>query len=339
MEIDHFLAVDAGGTKCEALLMTSQGEAIAFHVVYPGQVSLTGDYGRGRDSAASLAAIQGVLRTANPAGVIHFVSGNGAMTQDFRHDLKASRVTLWHAAEAEAARAWAGVEDALVALSGTGAFGHLCMAGQNWHADGLGPLMGDWGGAYQIGRAGLRTALRDVGSPRLNGALRSALAREMGLIEDAGQLQNMMIREGIRIFADRTAVAHYSGMVDRTARAGDAAAVGILETAAADLAETLRFLVEQAGVATAVALPFIGTGGVIFGSDIYWNRLVQCVSTFLPNIRPLRQNLPQAAGLALTGLCQAVHAGEVKADVARVRERLCATLPALLRASDGKGSK
>ena len=325
MSGEYVLTIEAGGTKCEALLMTNAGEALGFHAVYPSQPSGAGDFGRGRDAKAALLAMRGVLQAVNPEGLVHLVTGSWPLHGDVRHTIRAERVMLWHAQEDEAALAWAGVAEGLVALAGTGAFGHLRADGKRWHADGIGPLIGDRGSAYQIGRDGLRAALR----PGAATALRTELARVTGLPDARDGLVSGMITEGIRMLADRTAVADYAVMVDRVARTGDPDAVAILERAADDLAETLRYLVDQAGVAER-ALPLIGSGSVIRGSDIYWRRLVRTVARFLPGVRPLRQDLPQVAGRALAGAAQAIRAGAWSGDITRIRERLFETLSVLL---------
>jgi len=46
--MEHILAVDGGGTKCEALLMTAEGDALAVHAVFPANVTALNDYDRGR---------------------------------------------------------------------------------------------------------------------------------------------------------------------------------------------------------------------------------------------------------------------------------------------------
>jgi N-acetylglucosamine kinase-like BadF-type ATPase len=212
-----------------------------------------------------------------------------------------------------------------VALSGTGAFGHLRFKGRDWHADGLGPLLGDRGGSYQIGREGLRAVFRPGGPPT---ALREALVRFAGL-SSPDNLAQEMVPLSLLILGDRTAVADYAALVNRCARAGDPVAIGILEQAADDLAETIEFLAGQADVADG-ALPMIGTGGMIRHSDVYWNRLVKQVSGFLPHVRPLRQDMPQVAGRALAGLGQAIRNCACHVDAAASRERLLATLPPVL---------
>ncbi len=326
--MEHILAVDGGGTKCEALLMTVEGDALAFDAVYPEQVSIMGDFGRGRNAMAARTAVLRVLNQVNPRGVVHIVFGSGAVTGQFRRDLKAAHVLFWYASEDESARCCAGVKEALVALSGTGAFGHLYWNGRHWHADGFGPLIGDWGSAFQIGREGLRAAVRSSIHPGRKTALRDELARTMNVQESDFDLQDVMIHEGIRVFADRTAVARYAHMVDRVARAGDKVAIGIIEKAADDLAETLQWLVKGNGVG-GESLPFVGSGGVIMNSDVFWNVLVARVAVFLPHGRPLRQTIPQVVGLALAGLGQAIDAGVLKADMNKVRERLMDSFPAL----------
>ncbi len=336
--MEHILAVDGGGTKCEALLMTVEGDAQAFAAVSPGQVSTVGDFGRGRNATAARTVLLRVLNRVNPRGVLHVVFGSGAVVNgEIRNDLKAAHVLFWNASEDQSARCCAGVQDALVALSGTGAFGHLFWSGRHWHADGLGPLIGDWGSAYQIGREGLRAAVRSTIHPGRKTALRDELARIMNVGESGIDLEDVMIHEGIRVFADRTAVARYATMVDRVARNGDEVAIGIIEQAANDLAETLRWLVKSNGV-EGESLPFVGSGGVIANSDIYWNALAVRVAELMPRGLAVRQRMPQAVGLALAGLEQAIDAGVLQADRDMVRERLLNSFPAARVATNKDGA-
>jgi N-acetylglucosamine kinase-like BadF-type ATPase len=325
MNGDCVLTIEAGGTKCEALLMTVEGTALGFHAVYPDAASGAGGYGRGREASAALQAVKGALQAFNPEGTLHLVCSGFLLLGAIREGLRAGRILLWNVGEAESALAWAGVDEGLVALSGTGAFGYLRVKNRVWQADGLGPLLGDRGGSYQVGREGLRAVFRPGGAPT---ALREELVHFAGL-SSVDNLKQEIVPLSVRILGDRTAVAHYAALVNRCARAGDPVAVAILEQAADDLSETIEYLVRQADVA-GCALPMVGTGGMIRHSDIYWNRLVRQVTGFLPQVRPLRQDMPQVAGRALAGLREAIRNGACHVDAAASRERLLATLPPLL---------
>jgi N-acetylglucosamine kinase-like BadF-type ATPase len=333
--MEQILAVDGGGTKCEALLMSLEGEALAFAAIYPDR-SAAGDWGRGRSAQAALAAIRAVMKHIHPEATLHFIGGNGAATYQFLGEFKVHQVVLWHAKESESALAASGESQALIALAGTGAFGHLTMTHCSRHADSYGPLLGDWGGAYQIGREGLRAAMRSSLNERRRTALHEAVIKKMGFKATSQDLYGLIIHEGVRIFPDRTAVAGYAGLVDEVARAGDAVALRILQGAADELAETLESLVLSAK-AEGEPLPLVGMGGVIQHSDLYWNRLCEKVSAFLPRVRPMRIDFPQSVGLALAGLGQAMESGVVRADLKQVRERLLATLPAVM--ANGKPAK
>ena len=325
MSEECVLAIEAGGTKCEALLMSIDGTALGFHAVYPNAVAGTGGYGRGREANTATHAVEGALRVCNPEGTLHLACSSYLLTGEIRNLARARRVLLWNAGEAESALAWGGVDDGLVALAGTGAFGYLRLNGSYWVADGVGPLLGDRGGSYQIGREGLRAVFRPGST---SAVLREELIRLEGLSPEE-DLEKAMVPLSVRIMGDRTAVAHYAIIVNRAARRGDPDAIAILEQAADDLSGTIRYLVDKLDVGGR-ALPMVGTGGMIRHSDIYWNRLVQRVAGFLPHVRALRQDLPQVAGRALAGLGHAIRNGACHADAAASRERLLATLPPLL---------
>jgi hypothetical protein len=308
--------------------MSAEGEALAFAAIYPDR-SASGDWGRGRSIQAGLSAIRAVMGRIDPGANLHFIGGNGAATYQFLSEIKVRQVLLWHAKEPQSALAAAGLKHGLVALAGTGAFGHLNCPSALKHADSMGPLLGDFGGAYQIGREGLRAAMRSRMCPLRTTSLHEAVVRTMGFSPTDPELYGRLIHEGVRIYPDRTAVAAYASVVDEQARLGDAVALRILLGAADDLAETLEALVRSAGVENE-ALTLVGVGGVIQHSDLYWDHLCTKVAGFLPRRRPLRINFPQAAGLALAGLNLAIAQGAIQAEPGLVRARLLATLPPLI---------
>ena len=329
--MEHLLALDSGGSKCDALLMTVDGRVEAFATVRPDTVPYGSESGVGRSPYSILKAVQGVIDPAQRRfKVLHLASGSKSKTFKFQAYLNADRVCMWHANEADSVLAGMGLTHGLVALSGTGAFGHLRTPTLDQHLDGFGPLMGDWGGGYQIGRMGLRAAIRTQGHPRHATVLFAAVARQMGFDSNDPKLMWRMIGEGVRIMPNRAAVARYAQVVDTCARAGDAMARRIIEEAAGDMADILFDLTDMAKVRDQ-ALVLVGAGSVIQKSDLFWDHLCRKTAEFLPRVQPRRLDIPLVAGLALTVLGQAVKAGVVKTDLTAAAVRLRETLPGVMK--------
>lgn len=116
---------------------------------------------------------------------------------------------------------------------------------------GHGYLLGDEGGAFWIGRAGLAAALRATDGRGIRTRL------EERAVEAFGDLPGMHIR----IHADPRAVdsiARFAPAVIRTAREGDSAAQWILEEATAQLTDCVRAGWIAAGSAPRTPLAVVG---------------------------------------------------------------------------------
>jgi N-acetylglucosamine kinase-like BadF-type ATPase len=336
--MEHLLALDGGGSKCDALLMSVDGRVEAFASIRPDTVPIGSELGVGRSPHTILKAVQGVIDPAKRQfKVLHLAGGSGSTTFNLQEYLNASRVFMWHASETDSVLTGLGLTHGLVALSGTGAFGHLRTPTVDRHLDGFGPLMGDWGGGHQIGRMGLRAAIRAQTHPRHATSLFAAVVRQMGGDPNDVRGVSRMIGEGVRIMPNRAAVARYAQVVDACAREGDAVACGIIEEAAGDMAEILFDLTDRYQVRDQ-PLILAGAGSVIQKSDLFWGHLCRKTAEFLPQVQPRRMDIPQVAGLALSVLNQAVKAGLVKVDLAAAAVRLRETLPDVLKAKELKGA-
>ncbi len=329
--MEHLLALDGGGSKCDALLMTVDGRAEAFARVQPVTVPKGSEDGVGRSPDSIQKAVQGVIDPAQRRfKVLHLAGGSGTTTFNLQDYLHADRVYMWHASEQDSVLTGLGLKHGLVALSGTGAFGHLRTPNLDRHLDGFGPLMGDWGGGHQIGRMGLRAAIRAPTHPRHATSLFVAVACQMGFDPTHPEGIPKMMGEGVRIMSNRAAVARYAQVVDACARAGDAVACRILEEAAGDMAEILFDLTDLAQVRDQ-PLVLAGAGSVIQKSDLFWEHLCRKTAEFLPRVAPRRLDIPPVAGLALAVLGMAVKTGVAKTDVTAAAARLRETLPGVLK--------
>jgi N-acetylglucosamine kinase-like BadF-type ATPase len=226
------LAVDAGQTEIRAALADRS-------VTAPGVLRMGDRVGPEQVAAAVLAAVTALAPLPEPlprAGV--GLSGFEAATEE---DLR--RV-------GELLRTRLGVERLAIASDGVtsllGALGHrdgavvaagtgtVCVARRGERlakVDGWGALLGDAGSGFDIGRAGLHSALRHADGRGGSAALLRAAEERYAPLPELGE----------RIYAAEVptrAVAAFAADVAREAGAGEPAAVAILADAGRELAVT-----------------------------------------------------------------------------------------------------
>ena len=172
--MEHILAIDAGGSKCDALLIDMSGAVLGTgHSHHPG---ISGRHSRSIEESA-LAAL-----TRREFGVLHVSAHSRGLPTALFGRVSAERIEVMPCNEIEPAFAHAGVENGVVLLAGTGAFAHGRTAdGRRRHLDGCGPLLGDFGGAYHIGMMALHAMVRSDWHPRHHTRLRQILLDRFGV--------------------------------------------------------------------------------------------------------------------------------------------------------------
>ncbi len=332
--MDGILAIDTGGTKCEGLLMQIDGQALSFAKISAEREIATrsGKYGYGRSSDAGYKTFSRLLKSIRTTFPRLHLCGNGTLsTMSLRDKLPAEEVLLWAAREETAALAFIGATEGFVALSGTGAFLHYRGKDQDLHYDAAGPLLGDRGSGFQIGRDTLRAAVRSMEHPRHVSPLTERVMAEMnGKNGNRKSIYDHVIHEGLRIMSNRTEVASYSRIADQAASGGDPLAIGILHRAADDLAATYADLVDHTGLQQC-DLPMVATGSVLTQSEIYWQRFCEQVKHVTPNVRTVRLDQPPVAGVALAGLCCIYRCKPSDPRITQARKRLLESLPERIR--------
>jgi N-acetylglucosamine kinase-like BadF-type ATPase len=297
------LGIDSGGTKCDALVATADGEAIGWgHCDFRSPHSGRGASGSGRSVKSVKYAVAQAI-----AGVsceeLHVTSQGEIVPLGLWRDCEIERVILRPMAEYESAFALVGESCGIVALSGTGSFVHgKSREGRRVHLDGLGPLVGDRGSGYQIGRRAIRAAVRSLWHPRHRTDLVERIPRFVGAGAHGGR-GAAVYHEFISGDRDRAEVAALADVVSTCADEGDTVARGILEESAADLAETVRDAVETLDMRDD-DYAMVGTGGVILNCDIFWDALCRRALEFAPHLRPTRLQVPAVAGVVLSTLIE-----------------------------------
>ena len=294
-----FLGVDAGGSKCDAILADADGQVLGWGRNDPIAASVVDEQsnrGIGRSAEAASSAIRKAMGpTITACSDLHAAG----LEQHVRSVLQTygsqGGVTHHPFSEFDAALSLAGESCGVVALVGTGAFvAGRTRDGKAVHLDGMGPLLGDWGGGFMIGLAALRAAARSAWHPRHETALAGALPQFKK--RKAGDPYNPV---GY-MFADhdRSEIASYASIVNSEADRGDRVAKEILQDAAAELASTALDVAARLGIAQE-SYAIVGVGGVIANSSIYWDHLCSRVNQFAPRWTASRSRMPAAMGYVL----------------------------------------
>jgi N-acetylglucosamine kinase-like BadF-type ATPase len=200
----------------------------------------------------------------------------------------------------------------------------------------MGPMLGDVGGGYQIGRDALRATVKALWHPRhrtrlrdrifdaceqlvqtqprpddlhhaprgMKGILAYSLAAKavVSHLDPSARRLHQLIDFSL-LPHDRSVIASLARLVNEEAEAGDAIAIRILRDAANGLAETVHDLVDRTGIAREPYL-FVGTGSVAMHSEIYWRHLSRQVKKFAPHFRPRLSPQPPVVGNTLHTLLQ-----------------------------------
>lgn len=341
--MECYLGIDAGGTKCEALLVSADGQVRGWgsqrtpgisgrsRASIIGAVQQTLATLHGRDLVIHAAIIGGedfdTLQPSPAASFGRVVTTAGAMSELIARTGISRLESVMGSSETDSALALHGQSWGVVALAGTGAFVHVRSAdGRSRHLDGMGPVLGDHGGAYQIGLRAFREAARAHWHPRRATELR---ARVFAALRLDG------VTEAVRFSLnshDRSVFAALAAEVDAAARNGDAIARRILEDAADELAATVRDAVESTGTAEADCA-LIGIGSVATRSAVFWDRLCHSVRGFAPHLRPLADTRPPAIGVLAH--CLGRRAKLDTAEVGRLSLTISASLAAFLQPPSG----
>jgi N-acetylglucosamine kinase-like BadF-type ATPase len=266
-----FLGIDAGGSKCDAVLLDDTGTVLGWGTggatrYYPPEViaaSLT--------DAVSMACGDREVQDLHLGGV-----GVARIVLDWLSERDIS-FTLTGLGEGRGCFRAALLDYGLVVLAGTGSFAYACTSdGRQSLIDGLGPLLGDQGSGYDIGLRGLRSVLRLGPTANDRSPLRAALFQATGVTHESELLN--MIRSG-RL--GRAEMAALCPVVVERAEAGDALALKAVRQAAAELTQSAAVVWKELGLQGA-GYTVVGMGGVIQGSPLYWRFLSEMLGELDP---------------------------------------------------------
>jgi N-acetylglucosamine kinase-like BadF-type ATPase len=184
----------------------------------------------------------------------------------------------------------------VVIIAGTGAIAYgINDSGTSRRVDGWGPLLGDSGSAYWIGRHGLRAVARAQDGRGPATMLRARLFDLLGLQHD---------RELVPLVYDGEfgppQVAALAPAVCAAAAADDKTARDIVNRAGAHLAHTLTTVIDALGMADE-GFEAVLTGGLLLSEPLVRDVVVTALEQFAPRACAIAPRHDAAYGAALLG--------------------------------------
>jgi len=278
----YFAGLDGGGSKCDVVIVDEEGTVHGW-----GHSGATGYQPQEQAEAAAIDALGQALEQSPP--IERLVVATQWVTGHYISWLRERGLAV----EAYTSHEWDAVH------SGTGSWVHCRnQQGRRWQLGGLGPILGDEGGGWDIGLRGIRAALKSHWSERTRTSLERIVPRVLG-VDDLGRaIIGRPITYGQ---ITRAQIASVARAVIEQAEAGDAVALRELDASAAALAETAALVIDKAGIA-GQGYPLIGMAGVIQSAPFYWRMLSAKIlatdPTLVPEVVPFRM----AVGAALVGM-------------------------------------
>ncbi len=288
---EYYLGIDGGQSHTTALIADASGVIVGRGHSGPSNHTRESG-GRERLERAVSDSVSDALREAGlmdrgAIGDFYFHSAHLAMTGEpedkiaiVEQILSAENLAVGHDAPGALSGALAG-QDGIIVLTGTGsvAYGEMQISKisrREVRVGGNGYIFGDEGSGFWMGKESLRLAI---------------YGEDRGLFEDAtfkSALLTHFKRDHLKNITEdfyagiisREQLASFSTRIDRLAKLGDEIAIGLLDQAAADLAELAEATALQLG-ATKKRIQ-ISYGGGVFQSKFLLKQFKVLVKELLP---------------------------------------------------------
>ncbi len=268
-----YLGVDGGGTKTALCVLSEDGRLLAQHTTTslyhlgPGLAEhVTGIL---REAVTTVCAAAGVA----PADLTFAFLGLAAFGEipEQVPILEALPETVLghrrYRCGNDMICGWAGSlagADGINVISGTGSITYGERLGTGVRAGGWGEVFGDEGSGFWLGTRALQTFSRMSDGRQTPGPLLGILREHLGLGDDL-DLIDLVLNQWL---TDRSRVAALSRPLVQAARAGDPAAVALLDQAAAELVHLVETTRPRLGYPTDERVPVSYSGGIFSVNEV-----------------------------------------------------------------------
>lgn len=300
------LGVDGGGNRTVALVANEKGKVLGRGEDGPSNYHVAG-LGRAMDALrnATLAAIADSGLVPNALAASFF--GVAGMDRPVDRQVMASalaglnlggKLQLDNNAVATLAGA-TGNRPGVVVIAGTGsiAYGENA-AGEQCRSGGYGPLLGDEGSAYDIGRRALVAALRSEDG-RGPATVLSDHVKQRFMLETVLDLTHLV--HGDPPALGRTEIANLAPLVIRCAEAGDGTAREILRVAGRELGLAAAAVLQRLEFTTHEIL-VAGSGDVFSAGNILMLPMRQVIHSVAPGALLISPRHTPAVGAIMLAL-------------------------------------
>ncbi len=296
MDVRLFAGIDAGGTSTRCLVADEHGHVIGLGRGGPGNCLLNGSdialRGIRAAVAEALSSVPGV-----GLAFLH-IAAAGTVIPNGAHDLA---VTVSTGNDAPAALIGALIQaPGAIVIAGTGS----ACCGQDGNGrmlieGGWGPLAGDEGSGYAIGREAVRVLARVMDGREPDVPLTIALRARLGAVNRTA-FQATLYDPPL----PRQEVAALSGLVAEMAAQGDQRAAGLLGQAGLDLALVVRDMLAHLGLLERDA-GVVTRGGVWQAGESILGPFIQELGRRAPRARVTHARFPAVAGAVLLAYLRA----------------------------------
>jgi len=292
----YALGIDGGGSKCDAVLVDETGAVIGWvrggpiHIFYDPPEVIAASF---RDAVAGALAGRRVGEL--------WVVGSTPRHEPAREVLQAAAEIVHYSDANEVDTAYASVQErwGLVVLSGTGSFVHgRSPEGRDLHWGGAGPVLNDYGSAYEIGLRGLRAAFASTWTESRRTSLAQAIPQALG-VADLRKVFHLIYVENM----NRRQIASLARAVNAEAEQGDRVARECVLRAADELATLAIDMIGELGLRES-PVPVIPIGGVAQRCRLWWDRVCERIRAAAPDMTARLPRVQPAVGAALIGLQQ-----------------------------------
>ncbi len=283
-----FAGIDAGGTTTRCIVTDQHGTVLGLGHGGPGNSLLAGD----AQALASMRAALDAALTGNPAATVtHMhISAAGTVVPEGVEQL-AQRVSTGNDAPAALVGALV-YEPGVIVIGGTGsAYCGQRADGQFLVLGGWGPLAGDEGSGYAIGREAIRLLALTFDGRAPSGVLTAALLHHLGA-HDRATLQARLYDPPL----PRDEVAALSLLVAEAAAQGDEHAHRFLAQAGYELAHGVANLIGQLGLEGAAV---VTRGGVFSAGSVVLTPFEHELKKRSPGAHVAQARFPPVVGALL----------------------------------------
>ena len=294
-----YLIADGGGTKTEMRLISRDGMVISKKVVagtIPVPSGIDASVRLLADTAADILSSAGVSAKDIDRAVFFIpVLWRYPGIMDGLFPFKLEVLSDAHAV------LWAGLgdRDGIAVLCGTGSFAYGRYAGKSAFAGGWGPVLGDGGSGFALGKAAIRLAISAYDSGEAENAFAKLIKCHFS-IKDLDELKTIQADKNL---FSTSKIAALCPLIENEAKKGSQTAFEIIQSAAHEIRSLTLICTQKLGIPRESSFKIALIGGVVVNNEVISSIYLNTLKDTFPNAEVLcskRQPIEGAADYLLS---------------------------------------